>query len=493
MENQTIQRPAGCEYPKIYREFEGKLLKDGKRRKYWIQDLTEEYFEEVVKGYTEGFMLDEPLCKYSKCANDPACVAEWAKFWTFFLNEKISLICLTKDDEGKTRIAGYNCLHVAHNVEEHEAETEGARKVLKVLQYVCDQRNAFEEFKMDKYLSAMGLYVLPEFRGEGLGQVILDTRQDLGKLLGFKASLTAYTSFISQKQAYRAGFKEYVTISYADLAKVDKDFLFPGIEEHTKDFKYMYMLLVQIGPIEMEHQTIQRPAGTEYPKIYKEFEGKLLRNGKRQKYWIQDLTEEYFEEVVKGYTEGFLYDEPLCKYSKCANDPACVAEWAKFWMLFLSEKMSLICLAKDDEGKIRIAGYNCLHVAHKMADFKAETETARKLLNMLKYVSDQRDAYEEFKMDKYLSAMGLYVLPEFRGEGLGQIILDTRQYLGKLLGFKASLTAYTSCISQKQAYRAGFKDYVTISYDDLAKVNKDYALPGIEEHTKEFKYMYMLY
>ncbi|XP_017783196.1 PREDICTED: uncharacterized protein LOC108567318 [Nicrophorus vespilloides] len=242
MEYQTIQRPEGSEYPKIYKEFEGKLLKDGKRRKYWIQDLTEEYFEEVVKGYTEGFMYDEPLNKYSKCANDPACVAEWAKFWMSFLKEKISLICLTKDDDGKIRIAGYNCLHAAQKKEEMKAESEAVRKVLKVMQYVCDQRDAFEEFKMDKYLSAMGLYVHPEFRGEGLGQIILDTRQDLGKLLGFKASLTAYTSCISQKQAYRAGFKDYVTISYADLAKVDKDFLFPGIEEHTKDFKYMYML-----------------------------------------------------------------------------------------------------------------------------------------------------------------------------------------------------------------------------------------------------------
>lgn len=36
--------------------------------------------------------------------------------------------------------------------------------------------NAHETLNLDVYLSAMGLYVLPEFRGEGIGLELLKAR-----------------------------------------------------------------------------------------------------------------------------------------------------------------------------------------------------------------------------------------------------------------------------------------------------------------------------
>lgn len=36
------------------------------------------------------------------------------------------------------------------------------------------------------------------------------------------------------------------------------------------------------------------------------------------------------------------------------------------------------------------------------------------------------DAFEKLQTDEYLSAMGLFVLPGFRGEGIGEHLLKAR-------------------------------------------------------------------
>ncbi|XP_017783195.1 PREDICTED: uncharacterized protein LOC108567317 [Nicrophorus vespilloides] len=245
--------------------------------------------------------------------------------------------------------------------------------------------------------------------------------------------------------------------------------------------------------MEMEYPNIERPEGSVYPKIYKEFEGKLRDDGRR-KFWIQDLTEEYFDEVIKGCIEGFSVEEPLCKCTKSDEDEdEGDSEWNKLWMSALKEKLSLICLTKNEEGQTKIAGFNCLVTFHKDEIFEPKSENSRNMFGMFQNVSDQRNAFEEFKLDMYLSAMGLYVYPEFRGERIGQFLLDARKDIGKLLGFKASLTFFTSTVSQKLAYRVGFKDYVTVPYVELLETHKDFLLPSILDHSKELKYMYMLY
>lgn len=68
-----------------------------------------------------------------------------------------------------------------------------------------------------------------------------------------------------------------------------------------------------------------------------------------------------------------------------------------------------------------------------------------------------------------------------------------REPLCKACGLKASLTLFTSIISQKLAERAGFKDIYAIDYVDLQKQNPRFRYPGIENHTKTLRFMYILY
>lgn len=92
-----------------------------------------------------------------------------------------------------------------------------------------------------------------------------------------------------------------------------------------------------------------------------------------------------------------------------------------------------------------------------------------------------------------MKALGLFVLPGYRGEGLGERILEAREYICRYLGFPATLTAFTSIISQKLAARVGFKDFYCIDYEELGRIDKAMHIPDIHNHTKTMKYMYKIY
>lgn len=72
-------------------------------------------------------------------------------------------------------------------------------------------------------------------------------------------------------------------------------------------------------------------------------------------------------------------------------------------------------------------------------------------------------------------------------------MFDCREPLCKAVGLTTSVTLFSSVISQKLADRAGFKDLYTISYDELEKANSKFHYPGIQNHTKGMKLMYIRY
>lgn len=52
------------QYPQVFCSFDGKIEINGKYRKYWIQDATEDMFSEIMENLTERFIGDEPTTKY---------------------------------------------------------------------------------------------------------------------------------------------------------------------------------------------------------------------------------------------------------------------------------------------------------------------------------------------------------------------------------------------------------------------------------------------
>ncbi|KAJ8979504.1 hypothetical protein NQ317_015682 [Molorchus minor] len=233
-------RPESVAFPSVWRSFEGKASK----RKYWIQDLTEEFEDEVCHYMSTRFILDEPLCTHSKLMDDPVLVQRFISKWRDIFKQKLSLICLTKDDNDKTCLVGCNALEVEckSDKQKHTKEESASLGIIVgLLEYVYKLKDIFSEIKSDEYLSALGLYVLPEYRGEGIGTELLKARRELCIGVGLKTSVTAFTSTGGQKSAEKAGFKDLIVFPYANTEKANPSFKFPGIEnETTKFLKIMY-------------------------------------------------------------------------------------------------------------------------------------------------------------------------------------------------------------------------------------------------------------
>nr|XP_022919228.1 uncharacterized protein LOC111428056 isoform X1 [Onthophagus taurus] len=231
------ERNKNVPLPSVWREFVSKT-----NRKYWIQDITEEYKDIIASYMAYGFSKDEPLCKFSHATT----YAEYLKlaynFWRKCVDQNMGLICFTKDEDGDWKIAGMNCTVVSTIDEEYEKfENKCLNKIISTITYVTKQVDAFETLKIDKYLSALGLFVLPEFRGEGIGLELLKAREPLCKACGIKVSCTVFTSLFSQVIATKAGFKDLYDISYSELEKRNPLFKFPGIQDHTTNIKFMYI------------------------------------------------------------------------------------------------------------------------------------------------------------------------------------------------------------------------------------------------------------
>ncbi|KAJ8940601.1 hypothetical protein NQ318_004797 [Aromia moschata] len=171
------KRPKSVDFPSVWSTFEGKKNVGGGKRKYWIQDLSEEYKDEVVEHMINNFINDEPLTRCSKIAQDPESFEGFRSLWKDVVDQNMSLICLTKDEDGVTHLAGCNVLTVAQKDDHDQVyQGRGIQIVLGILSDVSHLKDVFSEINSDTYLSALGLYVLPEYRGEGVAVELLNAR-----------------------------------------------------------------------------------------------------------------------------------------------------------------------------------------------------------------------------------------------------------------------------------------------------------------------------
>lgn len=58
----------------------------------------------------------------------------------------------------------------------------------------------------------------------------------------------------------------------------------------------------------------KRPEDVPFPSVWRRFEGRKPIDGTIPKFWVQDIPEEKFEEVVEVMCLNYIYEEPLCRY-----------------------------------------------------------------------------------------------------------------------------------------------------------------------------------
>ncbi|XP_020291914.1 uncharacterized protein LOC109858757 isoform X2 [Pseudomyrmex gracilis] len=224
-------RPSG-QPPKVWEVLE-KIGKDGKRKKFTIQEIPEDRYEEAVQHMCTHFLADEPTCACSNAANDPAFVKDTGTIWHLLMSQGISVGAFTDNpDGGKPILAGMNALGVSYKekkdaISNFKFSSEKCQNTFKVMDIT---KIVYDRYGIDKYLYAVGLSVTPEFRGYGLGTDILKIRNHVGREYNLPATSTVFTSIFSQKSAANAGFEVFLEKKFTDIVDKNGKEYFPGIK-----------------------------------------------------------------------------------------------------------------------------------------------------------------------------------------------------------------------------------------------------------------------
>lgn len=109
--------------------------------------------------------------------------------------------------------------------------------VLAVLDFCAKQFNVCKHFDVDRYLSAYGLCVDPDYRGRGIATEMLKARKPFMQAFGLKVTSNSYTGIGSQIAAKKAGYQDAYEIAYSELQRLFARFDFTN--SATKTFKTM--------------------------------------------------------------------------------------------------------------------------------------------------------------------------------------------------------------------------------------------------------------
>ncbi|CAB3254494.1 unnamed protein product [Arctia plantaginis] len=233
-----FSRPSHLPYPNIWSRF---TTNRGTLR---IQDVTEDMQQQAMDLLTTYFTRDEPPCKYIEIHKHPTALSELQKLWRNALKDNISIACVVDDDSQPPNIIGLNVLNVVSKEDKEEPfQTEDSiwAQLFGAVDLVARSVDIFSEYGVDKYLTAYGLVVDPQWRGCNVGKELLLARIPLCKALDIKVTATVFTAAASQTVAKKAGFEDLYEITYEELAA--KGFVFPNIEKDTKTSKLMALVI----------------------------------------------------------------------------------------------------------------------------------------------------------------------------------------------------------------------------------------------------------
>ncbi|XP_077299160.1 uncharacterized protein LOC143920245 isoform X1 [Arctopsyche grandis] len=241
----------------------------------------------------------------------------------------------------------------------------------------------------------------------------------------------------------------------------------------------------------------RRPSCIPYPQVWRRFE-KTIKNGKKLKFKVQDLTEDMHYEVLEFMKKYYMKDEPWSANAGTANDSVAIQMFEEYVQKYVfPQKLSIICVLDDDNAnspgeligcnllgvkrKVEVGVYNQLVKAHLYSiptkrfpnletRFKRR-QVAKSEIDLLaifnEYIKHCPDVFEKYNVGEYLGAYGLCVRTEYRRMNIASEILRTRLPIMKSLGLTISNTDFTGLAAQKAAYKAGFKVDVSVSYDKI--------------------------
>lgn len=114
-----FKRPEGSLYPIIYSTFKVRVDESGEEEEYFIQDLTEDFFDVAVDFIVANHARGAVFHRAAKTLATEEGVRRVSDMYRNVFKEKISLICLKM---GTNEVAGLNALYVKSKDDKPSAE-----------------------------------------------------------------------------------------------------------------------------------------------------------------------------------------------------------------------------------------------------------------------------------------------------------------------------------------------------------------------------------
>ncbi|XP_059488883.1 uncharacterized protein LOC132204407 [Neocloeon triangulifer] len=233
-----------------------------------------------------------------------------------------------------------------------------------------------------------------------------------------------------------------------------------------------------------------------HPRVWFEQDGVVVR----------DVTPDLDPFVLDYMVKNYLTEEPMNQALRVSEDPLAAAEQTAIWeKLILSQRVSIVALQKGTPGadleKVsedcppKIIGANLLFVTsksdHELPDFRKvlKSEKVITCLHTFFETSSLVDVYERYAADHYLDGAGMSVASEWRGKGIGKMLLEARLNLCRSLDIPLTKTVFTSVQSQKVALKSGFELLGELVYSDLTDAEGQPRFPKMHPDQKRIQMM----
>lgn len=219
-----------------------------------------------------------------------------------------------------------------------------------------------------------------------------------------------------------------------------------------------------------EFTVYPRRDGVPYPQIYSRFKVKSNDDSNdEEEYFIQDLTENYFDFAVDFIVENHARGAVFHRAAGTINTDAGIELIRKNYRAAFEQRISIICInSKTNE----VAGLNALYMASKFDSPKPQSDNPnfRDLNEALKFIEDSFNVYEHYGVDRVMLAAGLCVDKKFRRKGIATQILKAREGVLKAIGVKVTSTIFSTVGGQKAALAAGYDENFSVNYEELDKI-----------------------
>ncbi|KAJ8729967.1 hypothetical protein PYW07_017005 [Mythimna separata] len=345
---------------------------------------------------------------------------------------------------------------------QYNCETKEMKKLLEIF---CTLTTYFDEMKvynLDRNFSDRGMFVLPEYRGLGIAQEFLKVRKQICKEYGVPLHGGWVTSVGTQKSAVRDGWETIVEIPFQDIGLKhgvkfeDCPPLYNG-DEHTsiKDVVGASMMTLLLkGHPEPDEWTYETQEIKKLLEIFSTFAAHF----NEMKVFNLDR---YFSDrgaFVRPEFRGLGIAQEICKARrKISKEHGIPIHGGWFtsagtqksaardgWETII--KIPFQDLARKhgvtfedntpfydgDEQIKEIVGTSMMTLQSKEytePEWKFETKEIKKLLEIVSDLAFSFDEMNVFNLERNFSDRGLFVCPEYRGLGIAQKLLNTRNII----------------------------------------------------------------